>query len=282
LDLLKVYRTDSYSKTHSKIFNETSKLDPDSPFICVEVEGVSKEMINPLMMALSIDINNRIILSRDAKPKGFFIEEAPQIMRFESQTLQDKFSEAAATYRKKNASLAFIGQTVKELNSTSLLAQGYEKAAIKIIMSQDATFAAFAKQNKENPLFTDREIKIIQHFRPSSEAWFSSFLVKRGEFSSEHRFFLDPYSKIITSTKRQEVDAVKNYRKQGYALKEAIMLTVNEFYGDELAELQRFSEQFASLQARNQVDIDYAYFKQRLAETSDGQVRQNINHKQQT
>ncbi len=279
LDLLKVYRTDSYSKTHSKIFNETSKLDPDSPFICVEVEGVSKEMINPLMMALSIDINNRIILSRDAKPKGFFIEEAPQIMRFESQTLQDKFSEAAATYRKKNASLAFIGQTVKELNSTSLLAQGYEKAAIKIIMSQDATFAAFAKQNKENPLFTDREIKIIQHFRPSSEAWFSSFLVKRGEFSSEHRFFLDPYSKIITSTKRQEVDAVKNYRKQGYALKEAIMLTVNEFYGDELAELQRFSEQFASLQARNQVDIDYADFKQRLAETSDGQVRQNNNKK---
>ncbi|WP_440998334.1 TraC family protein, partial [Cysteiniphilum litorale] len=112
LDLLKIYRTDSYSKTHSKIFNETSKLDPDSPFICVEVEGVSKEMINPLMMALSIDINNRIILSRDAKPKGFFIEEAPQIMRFESQTLQDKFSEAAATYRKKHAALAFIGQTV--------------------------------------------------------------------------------------------------------------------------------------------------------------------------
>ncbi|WP_440998383.1 hypothetical protein, partial [Cysteiniphilum litorale] len=167
--------------------------------------------------------------------------------------LQDKFSEAAATYRKKHAALAFIGQTVKELNSTNLLAQGYEKAAIKIIMSQDASFAGFAKQNKDNPLFSDHEIKTIQRFRPSSEAWFSSFLIKRGEFSSEHRFFLDPYSKIITSTKRQEVDAVKTYRKQGYSLKEAIMLTVEEFYGDELAELQQFSMAFADLQERNRV-----------------------------
>ncbi|WP_206609133.1 hypothetical protein, partial [Cysteiniphilum litorale] len=117
--------------------------------------------------------------------------------------------------------------------------------------------------------------KTIQRFRPSSEAWFSSFLIKRGEFSSEHRFFLDPYSKIITSTKRQEVDAVKTYRKQGYRLKEAIMLTVEEFYGDELAELQQFSMAFADLQERNRVDVDYAYFEQQLQETTDAQVHQN-------
>ncbi|WP_191092979.1 hypothetical protein, partial [Cysteiniphilum sp. SYW-8] len=175
----------------------------------------------------------------------FFIEEAPQIMRFESQTLQDKFSEAAATYRKKHAALAFIGQTVKELNSTNLLAQGYEKAAIKIIMSQDASVAGHAKQNKDNPLFSDHEIKKIQRFRPSSEAWFSSFSIKRGVSSSVHLFLLVPNSMILTPTRRQVVDALQTYLRQCHSLKVAIMPTVDVYYAAELAEWQHFSMAFA-------------------------------------
>ena len=234
---------------NGKVFNEQSQLDPDVPFICIEMEGIPKELKKPVMLALTIDIDNRIILSSKSHPKAFICEEVSQTMRFESKALEDKFSEGAATYRKKNASLITITQLVSEYFKTHLLSVIYEKAALKIIMSQDDKFAAFAKKDKEDPLFTDAEIKAIRNFRPSSEARFSSFLLKKYDgSSSEHRYFLDPYSKVLTTTKAEETARILDYRKQGLTLDEAIHKTAMHFYGDELRELEAFSEKFNQTQ----------------------------------
>ena len=228
---------------NSKVFNEKSQLDPDVPFICIEMEGIPEKLKKPVMLALTIDIDNRIILSGKGQPKAFVCEEVSQIMNFESKALEAKFSEGAATYRKKNALLLTITQLVSEYFKTHLLSVIYEKAALKIVMSQDAKFASFAKKDKEDPLFTDAEIKAIRNFRPSSEAHFSSFLLKKYDgTSSEHRYFLDPYSKILTTTKAEETAQIRNYQKQGCTLDEAITKTVRDFYGDEMDDLARFTE----------------------------------------
>ncbi|WP_203384371.1 TraC family protein [Cysteiniphilum marinum] len=247
---LSSYKSTSESKTHAELFNKASQLDPDVPFICIETESVDEKMMKPIIMALTIDINNRIINSTDGKPKAFLIEEAPQILKFKSDALEKKLSEAAATYRKKNASLIIVAQLVSEIKKNPILSEIYDKSAYKMVMLQDESFGAFAKQDKDNPLFTDDEIKTVQRFRPSGEAWFSSFLLKKYDgSSSEHRFFLDPYTKILTTTKLSEMQRVRDYQKQGLTKEEAITQAVNDFYGDEMKALQAFSAQLKADQA---------------------------------
>lgn len=230
---------------NGKVFNEKSQLDPDVPFICIEMEGIPKKLKKPVMLALTIDIDNRIILSSKGQPKAFVCEEVSQTMNFESKALEAKFSEGAATYRKKNATLITITQLVAEYFKTHLLSVIYEKAALKIVMSQDAKFGSFAKKDKDDPLFTDAEIKAVRNFRPSSEAHFSSFLLKKYDgSSSEHRYFLDPFSKILTTTKSEETARIRAYQKQGLSLDEAITKTVADFYGEEMQALAEFSAKF--------------------------------------
>ena len=102
-------------------------------------------------------------------------------------------------------------------------------------MRQGSGFAAFAK---EKQLFNAAEIAQIERFKPSSEAKFSSFLLQNGQVSSVHHVYLDPYTKVLTSTRNQEMAAIKAYRKQGFAQAEAVEKVMWDFYGDEARELE--------------------------------------------
>ena len=215
-----------------EVFNKPSMLDPHADFICIETEGVPIKLTNPVTMALTIDIDNRIILSDSSRQKLFVIEEVGATLKhLKSESLCQKIGEGAATYRKKGASLMTVNQTVKEFYDSPLLEVIYSKAALKVIMLQsDDGFADFAKQKK---LFLEAEIDQIGRFRKSSEARFSSFLLKNGKTSSVHHCYLDPYTKVLTSTKNEDMAAIKAYRKQGLSVAEAVEKVMWKYYGAE-------------------------------------------------
>ena len=240
-EYLKTYMT---TGSAPDVFNKPSLLDPKANFICIETEGVPANLKNPVIMALTIDIDNRIILSESAREKMFVIEEVAAILKhLKSDALIEKIEEGAATYRKKGASIVGVSQAVEEFFDTPLLRILYIKAALKIIMLQGAGFAHFAKEKK---LFNDAEIAQIARFKPSSEARFSSFLLKSDEeASSLHHVYLDPYTKVLTSTRNQETAAIKAYRKQGFPQDEAVEKVMWDFYGDEARALEAWREQRA-------------------------------------
>ena len=241
-DWLKLLSSFKTTGINGRVFNNKSQLDPDVPFICIEMEGVPNDLKKPVMLALTIDIDNRIILSSKDQPKALVCEEVSQTLDFESKALEKKFSEGAATYRKKNATLITITQLIEEYFKNNLLSVIYKKAALKLVMLQNNDFPSFATQKK---LFNEQEIAAIQGFRPSKEAHFSSFLLQKMDgSSSEHRYFLDPYSKILTTTKAEETAKILAYRKQGFSLDEALQKTVVDFYGDELRALETFTKKF--------------------------------------
>jgi conjugal transfer ATP-binding protein TraC len=236
-EYLKGYMTTGSSPD---VFNKPSKLDPKANFICIETEGVPINLKNPVIMALTIDIDNRIILSESSREKIFVIEEvATTLKHLKSAALSEKIEEGAATYRKKGACILGVAQAVKEFYDTPLLQILYTKAVLKVIMLQGSGFSVFAKNEK---LFTDAEIDQIARFKPSSEARFASFLLQNGQASSVHHIYLDPYTKVLTSTKNQEMAAIKTYRKQGLSDAEAVEKVMWEYYGDEARELEAWRE----------------------------------------
>ncbi|MCF6768391.1 TraC family protein [Thiotrichales bacterium 19S11-10] len=212
------------------VFNKPSKLDPKASFICIETEGIPSKLKNPVMMALTIDIDNRIILSESSRPKGLVLEEISQLLKMNSKSLEAKFSEGAATYRKKQASLITITQNVSEYFETDLLKVIYNKSELKIVMRQGDDFPTFAK---EKELFHEADIEQIKQFKKSSEARFSSFLLKNGSTTSIHQYYLDPFSKVLTSTRAEDMEAIKSYRKKGLSVEDSVERVMWDYYGDE-------------------------------------------------
>ncbi|WP_116964220.1 TraC family protein [Fastidiosibacter lacustris] len=227
-----------------EVFNKPSMLDPKANFICIETEGVPAHLKNPVTMALTIDIDHRIILSESARPKGFVIEEVGAILKnLNSDALRQKIEEGAATYRKKGATLITITQEVEEFFHSPLLQVIYNKSELKMIMRQGDSFAAFAK---EKELFDTADIEQIKRFKKSSEAMFSTFLLKNGNATSIHHFYLDPYSKVLTSTKPEDMAAIKAYRKQGYSIGEAVEQVMWDYYGEEAQALMDYRQHQAN------------------------------------
>ena len=235
-----------------EVFNKPSKLDPNASFICIETEGVPKNLKNPVMMALTIDIDNRIILSTSAQPKALVVEEVSQLLRMDSKALENKFSEGAATYRKKKASLITITQLVSEYFDTDLLKTIYSKSELKVVMRQGDEFENFAKDKK---LFEESDIKKIRSFKKSSEALFASFLFKNDQATSVHHFYLDPFAKVLTSTKTEDMEAIKRYRKSGLSVGDAVERVMWDYYGDEAQSLVDYRNK---LKEQKQSEDDFA------------------------
>lgn len=112
-----------------------------------------------------------------------------------------------------------------------------------MIMRQGDSFAAFAK---EKELFDTADIEQIKRFKKSSEAMFSTFLLKNGNATSIHHFYLDPYSKVLTSTKPEDMAAIKAYRKQGYSIGEAVEQVMWDYYGEEAQALMDYRQHQAN------------------------------------
>lgn len=276
IDYLIKYTTQGSSP---EVFNKPSMLDPKANFICIETEGVPAHLKNPVTMALTIDIDNRIILSESSRPKAFVIEEVGATLKnLNSDALRHKIEEGAATYRKKGATLITITQEVEEFFHSPLLQVIYNKSELKVIMRQGDSFAAFAK---EKELFHEADIEQIKRFRKSSEARFSTFLLKNGNATSIHHFYLDPYSKVLTSTKSEDMAAIKAYRKQGCTVAEAVENVMWDYYGDEAQALMTYRKQLQASQLKSgEVDtVDWDALMTAVHDDENG--KSNNNYKDQ-
>ena len=59
-------------------------------------------------------------------------------------------------------------------------------------------------------------------------------MIKFGGVSTFHRYFCDPYSKILFSTSGEEVSDLNHLVEQGIPLSEAISHVAHKYYGEEL------------------------------------------------
>ncbi len=61
---------------------------------------------------------------------------------------------------------------------------------------------------------------------------YSECVIKGPAGLSVHRIILDPYSRILYSSKGEEFEAVKNLREQGVSLREAVETVARRIYDD--------------------------------------------------
>jgi conjugal transfer ATP-binding protein TraC len=99
----------------------------------------------------------------------------------------------------------------------------------KIIMRQ-GSFKEFMEEHPKQ--FNPLEAMVIESFGEAKSQGFSNLMIQFGNVTTFHRYFCDPFSRVLFSTSGEEVSDIESLMEQGITLPNAIQLVAEKYYGE--------------------------------------------------
>ena len=228
--LLEKYGTNGI---YGRMFNGETQAIHQSKLVVFEMRGLEEnpDLLKIVMFVMIVIIQGQFYqTARDIK-KRCIIDEAWRFLTKGSNPIAAQFIEQGfRTARKHNGGFGVITQ---HLNDTAGSIQGQAIAAssdLKIILRQ-GNFQDYLNKNPQR--FTPLQEKMIASFGAVSGTGFSNVMLEAGEETvSFHRYFADPYSRVLFSSKGVEFERVKGLVESGVPLEEAVHQVTIEFYGE--------------------------------------------------
>ncbi|HBD7476128.1 TPA: type IV secretion system protein TraC [Legionella pneumophila] len=218
---------------YGKLFNSDTPLLNRSNFVVLEMGGLedNPELLTIVMFVMIVIIQGQFYHSDRKREKRCIIDEAWRFLARGSNPLCAAFIEQGfRTARKHMGGFAVITQNL--LDTTNTL-QGRAIAAssdTKIIMRQ----GSFKEYLEEHPKkFSPLEARVIESFGEAKNQGFSNVMIQFGNVTTFHRYFCDPFSRVLFSTSGEEVSAIEALIEKGHSLSEAIKTVALHYYGDE-------------------------------------------------
>lgn len=219
---------------HGAIFNKPSMLDPNIDITTLELDGFKGELQRPVIFALMVTISQQMYLSGQRSiPKICVIEEAWSLMSGANAQSKDFINEGYRTVRKFGGSFATVTQGMNDFFANAEAEAALNSSDIHITLRQGDGFSDFL--NKHPDHFTPFEQHMIKSFPRANDAGHSCLMLKAGGLVSFHRIFADPWSRAMLSTEPKEFEYCENLIKDGMPLLDAIELTAQHFYPDDMA-----------------------------------------------
>jgi conjugal transfer ATP-binding protein TraC len=232
-DLLILLGKYGSSGIYGKMFNSDTPLLNGSNFVVLEMSALESnpELLTIVMFVMIVIIQGQFYHSDRKREKRCIIDEAWRFLKAGANPLTAGFIEQGfRTARKHTGGFAVITQNLLDTMNTI---QGRAIAAssdTKIIMRQ-GSFKEFVEEHPTyfNPL----EAEIIKSFGEAKTQGFSNLMIQFGNVTTFHRYFCDPFSRVLFSTSGEEVSLIESLTKQGVSLAEAIQRVANKYYGEE-------------------------------------------------
>ena len=220
---------------YGNTFNKPSMLNPDVHITTLELDGFPDAVMRPVIFALMVSINQQMYLSGSrSTPKMCVIEEAWSLLSGANAHAKAFINTGYRTARKFGGSFCTVTQGINDFFANAEAQAAYNNSDIHITLRQGEGFDNFLQEHPKK--FTPYEQRIIKDFEKSGVAGYSCAMIKAGGNTSFHRLFADPYTRACLSTEPHEFEFCENKMKQGIPLMEAIELTAQHFYGDEIKE----------------------------------------------
>ena len=218
-----------------ELFNEPSQLDPNQPFTCLELEGFDEDVLQPVLFALMVTVNQQMYLSGKKRKKICVIEEAWSLLEGTNKAAQTFIKKGYRTARKFNGSFCAVTQRINDFFSNSTAEAAYGNSDIKLILRQNAKyFKKFVETEAYKGFFDAYEKTMIENFPTAKEAGFSSIMIQAGKSASFHRLFVDPFMKVLFTTNPDEQSLIDALLAQNVSLSDAIYQVAKKLYPDEL------------------------------------------------
>lgn len=219
---------------YGSMFNSETPLLTNSKFVVLEMGALESnpELLTIVMFVMIVIIQGQFYHSDRRIKKRCIIDEAWRFLTNGSNPICANFIEQGfRTARKHSGGFTVI---VHNLIDTLRTIQGQAIAAgsdTHIIMRQGG-FRDFIESHPKH--FTPLEIAMIESFGEAKGQGFSDMLIKFGKVSSFHRYFCDPFSRVLFSTAGEEFGEIEALLSQGVPLVEAVRIVAQKYYGEEL------------------------------------------------
>jgi len=218
--------------SNAKYFEGACTVNFDNAFIVIELQELSskKDLRRIVLQMVIFLISQKMYHSGRSQKKVCIIDEAWEI--FDSEDIAaGKFIEAG--YRKApkyRGSFVSIAHSVDDFLKNQMSQAAFTCSDFKIFFGQTADAINRLKNEKIIDMdgFTERLFKSLKVTTDYSEC-----VIKSNEGMSLFCVVLDPYSRILFSTKGEEFDAIERLEKQGHTLIEAVEIVARKFnYGN--------------------------------------------------
>lgn len=206
---------------HGKAFNKPSQLSPHARIIVVDLKEIedNQSIRAPVLLSVISQYQRRMFDSDRARQKMCVIDEAWSF--FTGDAIAANFiTKGFRTGRRHNASFVTITQGIDDYYEFSEARAAWENSSLKLIFLQEQ--AALLEHQKKHETFTAYEVNLLSAFPKARDAGFSQVLLRANGFSSFHRLFVDPFTKVLLSSDGADYQAVMNYMASGLSLWEAV------------------------------------------------------------
>jgi len=227
----------------ARIFNGSSDLVTSDPlrerFVVLELGELENQpdLLKSVLFALILHIEAAMYHADRNRKKLCVIDEAWRLLSGSNKIAASFIEKGFRTARKHRGAFMTITQSMTDFYASQEAQAAWSCSENKIIMRQNEK--AFKDFLSEQPdYFTEYEKTLIQNFRSSADNGFSEFMVSQGGTTSFHRLFLDPFSRVMYSSRAEEHQAIQAMQAQGIPVHEAIHRLAEKLYGDELKAIE--------------------------------------------
>ncbi len=213
---------------YGRYFEGQSNIDLSNDFVVLELQDLNnkKDLRRIVMMVLMFQINQVMYLGERTIKKTLILDEFWQHFDGQSDGMSEFINTFARTVRRHTGSLVSIAQSINDYFKNNTTIAVFENSDHKIVLGQSEEAIDQLKKNERFTLNPMSE-RLFKSLRKTDE--YSECIIKSPTGLSVHRIILDPYSRILYSSKGEEFDAVKSLQAQGHSLRDAIDMVARKF-----------------------------------------------------
>ncbi|HRD70428.1 MAG TPA: type IV secretion system protein TraC [Legionella sp.] len=222
----------SYTKDgrYGHYFEPPCSLDFNKNLVILELGGLdgNKELQRIVLKILMYQIINAMYYKPLHTPKTCLIDEAYDLLADDGKGGNANFANEGYRRAPKyggNFITITHGMDDYENNPTSKMC--YDNAYYKIFLGASKSTLDALKKTNQLDAYGERLLRSLKITKEYSE-----FLLMCEEQLTVHRLIVDPFSRVLNTTRGTEVEAIKQYRTQGFSLTEAITKVAREVYGE--------------------------------------------------
>lgn len=230
-DLLILLKQYGKEGLYGPMFNSETPLLSGSNFVVLEMGGfkANPELASIVMFALIVIIQGQFYHSDRRLKKRCVIDEAWRFLTTGSNPIAASFIEQGfRTARKHGGGFAVITQQLEDTTNTIQGKAIANSADTKIIMRQ-GDFTTYMKENPD--AFSPLQQKMIRSFGEAKLQGFSNLMLQFGNVTTFHRYFADPFLRVLLSTSGEEFGAIEALVSQGMSLADAVSQVAHHYYG---------------------------------------------------
>ncbi|KTC84398.1 type IV secretion system protein TraC [Legionella drozanskii] len=224
---------------YGSMFNSDTPFISNPDFVVLEMGGFEEnpELLTIIMFVMIVIIQGQFYHSDRNVRKLCIIDEAWRFISegSTSNPIAARFiSQGFRTARKYNGGFGVIFQELTAMTG-SIEGQAVASSSdIKFIMRQ-GTFEDYVKNNPD--VYDEKQKRLIKSFGEAESQGFSSVMVQYGKAYTFHRYFADPFTRVLFSSNAEEFAAIETFRSQGLSLEQAVYRVAEQYYGDELCKV---------------------------------------------